>query len=1044
LYLCYQKQTIETRKIEMLGVFLFVISFLCGGIATNPYRLPTTVIPYVYNLTITTEFQNDFAFYGVVEIYVNISLSSIVRNDRFNISLNKGPQLFIHENETLLEVGNTRRDITPINNYYNNNTEVYTMEFDLDGLRLNATGMTNVMALLSITFESALRRDMRGYYLSSYQTTSGFVVNTAVTQFESTDARQAFPCWDEPSFKAVFQLTLIVPSALSAYSNMNEHSRTTTGGDCAYVHPTGMETRTCELVLFRPSLPMSTYLVAFTVGQFNTDTCTTSCAGVPTRVIFPVTFASDAGEFALRNSMWILSYYEKLFNLSYPLPKMDHVAVFDFSAGAMENWGLITYRTSDLLLSNPASLASEKNIVVVVAHELAHQWFGDLVTMEWWNDLWLNDGFACFVENLGVNYIQPSYEIWNDFVMSVSGALDLDVSNYTHAIEQPVSNPKEIGQLFDMITYNKGAALLRMLYEFMGEEHFMMGINEYLTKYEYSNAQSYQLWEVLSNYCTFNITAMMDTWVLNPGFPLVVVNTTGSEVILTQTRMNKDGTVSNMNNGELWQIPIVIEMSGENKDPHLMTEREYTLNLNTTAETYFLVNPDFNDYYRVWYDDVSFGMIESQFMSLSAINQFKVLSDRFALAMNNYVNTEEFLFFLKRTCDNLTHAAEESISEVSYLVWSEIIATSLAVDDFFCEYGYSNGYLSGTSNTGPNLMWSEFLALSSGTDTNTDTDTDNDPDILSGFRTFATGYLKQMYNFVGGYDSVYSSNMNISQLGPQVILALIQMGDKTAIQDGVTIYENLVVANYYSLNYMNQNLVTCVLSAALASNASYFNQITKIIYPSVDSTHQNYILSSLGALYLNSDFLDQAISFVLNETVRDNMKIRGLYSCRRCKGRFNVWTALTKNNGTAWDNLAAVFVSGFAMNDLTAVFNTFASGTMWTYVNEFYGSKGRTTSSNAKVVNQTLEGVDSRQMWLETNRDQVKNFLVAIGDYPSNGGGSSDSSGTKWYHQWWFILIIVLLSILLASGVVYLICRHRKRRAQEDYTKISEKRNPEY
>jgi len=243
---------------------------------------------------------------------------------------------------------------------------------------------------------------------------------------------------------------------------------------------------------------------------------------------------------------------------------------------------------------------------------------------------------------------------------------------------------------------------------------------------------------------------------------------------------------------------------------------------------------------------------------------------------------------------------------------------------------------------------------------------------------------------------------------------------------------------------LNPNLTTCVLSAALATNNSdYFDQITNIIYREVTTTQQDYILSALGAVYTSDTLLTQAISFVLSDAVRNNVKIRGLYSCRRCKGRFNMWTALSGNNGAAWDNLATTFASGFAMSDLTAVFETFASDTMLNYVTQFYNTAGRTNSGNVRVVNQTLESVNSRTMWLDQNRGQVKEFLIAIGDYPSNNnpsGGDSDDDD-DWYSTWWFILILVVVSLLLISLTFYGLYRYRLKRRNEGYLEIDEKRN---
>jgi len=274
-----------------------------------------------------------------------------------------------------------------------------------------------------------------------------------------------------------------------------------------------------------------------------------------------------------------------------------------------------------------------------------------------------------------------------------------------------------------------------------------------------------------------------------------------------------------------------------------------------------------------------------------------------------------------------------------------------------------------------------------------------------------------------------------------VILALIRMGDTTAIEDGEQIYKEYVLANNYSLNALDPDLITSILSAALATNKSdYFDQITNVIYNTVDSSQQDYILSSLGALYKNSALINQATEFVLSDKVRNNAKTHGLYACRACSGRFAVWTELTANNGMAWDNLAAIFQSGFEMSDLTAVFNTFASDTMLADVQNFYSVNGRTTGANARVVNQTVEGINARELWLADNRQAVQQFLTDIGDYPTyKDGNDSGSDKSEWYKQWWFYLLIAIVCVLILGVIGRVVYRRQaKAHVPGDYFEIHE------
>lgn len=292
---------------------------------------------------------------------------------------------------------------------------------------------------ISITFNGTLREDLFGFYRSSYVNSQNKTVWLATTQFEPVDARRAFPCFDEPALKATFTLTMIKDKSMVALGNMPVKTTTPYGNNL-------------EQVSFEKSVIMSTYLVAFVVCDFVNVTSTTT-SGRTTVSVWTPPDKIDQAQVAIKVSAGILEFYETFFNVSYPLPKQDLIAIPDFNAGAMENWGLITYRETALLVDERASSAADiQRAVTVIAHELAHQWFGNLVTMKWWNDLWLNEGFASFVEYIGTNHANSTWDMDTQFlILAQDIALSLDSLESSHPIEFSVNNPNEINQLFDSI-----------------------------------------------------------------------------------------------------------------------------------------------------------------------------------------------------------------------------------------------------------------------------------------------------------------------------------------------------------------------------------------------------------------------------------------------------------------------------------------------------------------------------------------------------------------------------------------------------------------
>lgn len=326
------------------------------------------------------------------------------------------------------------------------------------------------------------------------------IANRIVSFQNGIDLVRCFPCWDEPSVKATFSISVIAPKDRTVLSNMPE---VPSDSSSAVLDPLAADDlgNDLKLVQFGKSPIMSTYLVAIIVGEFEYvegQTTNGKSAGVKVRAYTPIG-KKEQGRFALETSIKALEFYTEFFDITYPLPKYDCIAIPDFECGAMENWGLVTYRETCILV-DPKSTSSDTKqfIAIVVNHEMAHQWFGNLVTMEWWTHLWLNEGFASFMENLCTHTLFPEFDMWTQFVAdTLIPALDLDALENSHPIEVPVGHPSEVDEIFDNISYNKGASVLRMLFDYVGKDAFRKGLHGYLKKFAYKNTETPDLWNNL-------------------------------------------------------------------------------------------------------------------------------------------------------------------------------------------------------------------------------------------------------------------------------------------------------------------------------------------------------------------------------------------------------------------------------------------------------------------------------------------------------------------------------------------------------------------
>ncbi|NIO11473.1 MAG: M1 family peptidase [Deltaproteobacteria bacterium] len=493
---------------------------------------------------------------------------------------------------------------------------------------------------------------MRGFYRSEYVVGDEKRI-MATTQFEATDARRAFPCWDEPAIKATFEATLEVPEDRVAISNMPiVESKTAPGG--------------IKAVRFAESPIMSTYLLAFIVGEFDHVEQKTK-EGVVVRVYTPLG-KKDQGRFALDVASRTLSFFDDYFGIPYPLPKMDLIAIADFAAGAMENWGAVTYRETAILVDpDQSSEATRQRVAVVIAHELAHQWFGNLVTMEWWTHLWLNEGFASWIEYLAVDKLFPEWQMWTQFVYSdLSRALDLDGLENTHPIEVEVKDPNEISEIFDAISYSKGSSVIRMLAGYLGEETFRRGLHDYLKRHQYNNATTEDLWRALGEASGKPVKEIMDTWTKQGGYPVLSVEEKSGSLLLNQARFFLSGIPRKEKDTTQWQIPVGVagaDLAIEAST--LLGTPSGQVKLTEQKKGWLKVNNGQTGYYRVKYSPgLMSGLSHAvESMELSPEDRLGLENDAFALARAGLLSTE--------------HALDLAVAyknETDYTVWADLSA----------------------------------------------------------------------------------------------------------------------------------------------------------------------------------------------------------------------------------------------------------------------------------------------------------------------------------------------------------------------------------
>ena len=478
---------------------------------------------------------------------------------------------------------------------------------EFDELRLSQPGLTSGEHTVRIDFSGTITDAMHGLY-PCYFTHDGVKKQLFATQFESHHAREVFPCVDEPAAKATYDVTLVTAPGLTILGNMPVTEASERDGALT--------------TTFATTPRMSSYLLAFVVGELHKKTARTS-SGVEVNVWATPAQSEETLDFALDIATHSIDFYDEYFGVPYPLPKSDHVALPDFSSGAMENWGLITYRESCLLADPKLTPESSKRfIATVIAHELSHQWFGNLVTMQWWNDLWLNESFANMMEYVAVDALHPEWRMWEEFATSeVTAALRRDSLDGVQPVQADVNHPDEISTLFDpAIVYAKGGRLLVMVRRLIGEEAFRAGLKSYFEKFAYQNTVGNDLWQELETASEQPIVDLMNTWISQPGLPIIQVEQDSSDRQPTATlRQERFFIGDHQPSDVLWPIPLFANQPLDD----ILTEREKTFTINSDVR----LNCGLNGHFVTHYDSVMRDRLIEKAAELPTLDKICLLQD---------------------------------------------------------------------------------------------------------------------------------------------------------------------------------------------------------------------------------------------------------------------------------------------------------------------------------------------------------------------------------------------------------------------------------
>ncbi|GBN33375.1 Glutamyl aminopeptidase [Araneus ventricosus] len=769
--------------------------------------------------------------------------------------------------------------------------------------------------ILWIDFKKHLKEKLEGFYISSYKTSDGRKRYLATTHFQPTLARAAFPCFDEPAMKATFQLTVIHEEGYNAYFNSEVYQTEPYGNGLS-------------ITVFDKTLKMSTYLVAFVVCDFKALQ-KMSPDGINVRVLVPPEQLNQA-QYALDTAANVLHFFQQFFNISYPLPKLDMIAIPDFGPGAMENWGLVTFRMTTVLYNAmETSSESKEHVATVIAHELAHQWFGNLVTMQWWSDLWLNEGFASFVEYLGTNHVEPGWRMMDQFIVSTSqDAMSLDGLESSHPVMTDVDNPEEIDAIFDFISYKKGAAILYMLENFLGTETLKKGLSTYLNKYRFKNARTEDLWDAFTQVSLttshLNVSKILDTWTRQKGYPLLTVTLKHRIVRIKQRRFlltppeYDDAKPSDLSPyGYKWFVPVtyITDIDKENMFWLNMTDGEFLL---PARAKWLKLNVNQTGFYRVMYDDGLWNtlieLLHTNHNVFKPADRANLLDD--ALTLSRVGILDSAIAF------NLTRYLEK---EEDYVPWETAILHLEVLD----------------------VLMQESPALSL-------------------FHKFARNLMKPVAENLGWTDE---GDHLKKKLRSALLRVLVRFGDEETIKKSKLTFQNWMHHNVR----VAPNLRSVVYSSGVRFGGKEEWQFCWQQYQETQVPSEKRLL--LTALGYTEDMwrLSQYLNYSLDrDKVRpqDTALVIGV-AARNNIGRLLTWRFVRMN----WPYFVEMFGPGsFSMDMiLSESISHFSSKFDYDEVKSFFS--GRDVGTGVQSLQQSLERVRANMRWRENTEASVIQWL---------------------------------------------------------------------
>ncbi|PAA90945.1 hypothetical protein BOX15_Mlig022581g1 [Macrostomum lignano] len=793
-------------------------------------------------------------------------------------------------------------------------------------------------------FKAPLQSDLRGLYVSSY-IENGTTKYLATSQLQPTDARKTFPCFDEPAFKATFDISIVRKKSFKSISNMPSKRVTKVSSSDWFKEMSDSDQ--VEKEDFETTPIMSTYILAFIVSQFEYIEDTDAQLRKYRTWMRPELLSLS--EFSLVAQKNFTQFYEAYFGVPFPLKKMDQAAVPDFNAGAMENWGLIIYRESLLAFDSRKDRSSVyQRIGSVMSHEFAHMWFGNLVTPEWWDDLWLNEGFASFVENIGLNNLRPDWNMDSQFVATKQmAALEVDSMGSSHPIYVEVHNPNQISEIFDTITYRKGATVLRMLHGFVGDEVFRKGVGNYLRQNSYGNTFHTALYDSLtrqyseSTNKSLDVGSVMDRWIKQMGYPVLncSVSTAARRLTLTQNHFLSDPSQvpsypSDYN--YMWIIPVTMGTkqnlsSGTPEDVsgfvNWMNEKEQSFELDNSADDWYLLNLRSSGFYRVNYDLDNWKRLIDQLISNNTVfspqDRARLLDDSFALASAGYLDYSIPL--------NMTRYLK---SETHYVPWSSALS----------KIGYLHSMLHRQSP--------EYGSLSA----------------------YMRDLLEGAFNDVGLDNK--DTDTHLTKLKREIIVwsaCLYRLPScKNAAKEKFRGFVGLNDIAFIHPEIRRRVFCEGVSTLLLNEWDDFFDFTKTVSHPGTQNDMFRGLACSNDPLILN-----RYLEFAMNESKVRKQDMAYVFAsvAANPKGLEIVWNYLRTN----WNTVKKKFPGAFTTSYIIEILGDFNSEQKYAELVEFKERHRGNFGSASRAMDQTLEKVRVNIDWMKTKLPRVRTWLIENG-----------------------------------------------------------------